>query len=1298
MNVRARWLSSPAVLAALLSSLAACGSSAEAPSVFNGSAADAGDLPRTPIPDDGSVSFDDDATVQTNPDASIAADACTGDACTSTADAICGDGVVDTAKGETCDDGNGKPGDGCSGICTIEPGYTCPSVGAPCLYTVAQTCGNGHIEGQEVCDDGNAADADGCSAGCQIETGYACVTNGTGKSVCTKADVAICGDGRVSSGETCDDGNTLGVDGCSATCTIETGYVCPTPGTACSKLEYCGDGTVQTAKGETCDDANAAPGDGCSGTCKVENGYACPAAGQSCVRIWVCGNGKVDPGEACDDANTVGSDGCSADCTLVEAGFTCPRGASAGGQSGTGGPCTPAPANTCGNGIVAGNEQCDDGNTAPNDGCSAGCAVEAGYNCTVAGAACTRIADCGDGHLDLVLGEQCDDGNRLATDGCSADCKVETNFTCPNVGQPCVRYVLCGDGKVQGSEQCDDGKALSGDGCSSTCALEAGYSCPTPGVRCVAKTCGDGIKAGGEQCDDGNGAAHDGCSATCTLEQGFACSENAAAKSVCHASVCGVAPKEGFEQCDDGNTIPYDGCSPTCTVEPKCTGGQCTAVCGDGLKFPQEGCDDGNLINGDGCSDTCVVEVGFKCTETVQDPPSSLTIPILYRDFLYKGTTTPALGHPDFQNTSNGLSKNLVSATLGTDGRPVFASSQGSSGKDQIVSADTFFWWYHEKNAANDANAYEKLVYKDASGNPTTLTLGELPAPSDPGVYQFNSASFFPLTGLGWNGPPYNSTQVSNDSETSTNQNFSFTSELHYPFTFQGTGKEKFDFTGDDDVWVFINGTLAVDLGGVHGASNGSVTLNAATATSLNLTTGGMYEIAMFQAERHTSRSNYKLTLSGFVHATSTCSAICGDGKVVGGEQCDEGAPPLVSAGQNGKGYGHCTTLCTLGPRCGDGTTQSPTETCDDGTNASTYGGSAQVCSPSCTLAPYCGDGVVSNGEQCDEAAANGSGYGHCSAGCTLGPRCGDSIKQSNEACDNGVSNGATGNACNTDCSLRCGDGTVQVGEQCDNGKTSNSGGYGKCNPDCTLGPRCGDGFKNGTEQCDDGRNDGTYGTCTSACMLAPYCGDGTATTPPETCDLGAQNSTSAYGVSRCTNRCTPAPYCGDRAVDGPFGEVCDDGVNSGQPGSCTATCKAFVPLQSCGNGVVDAPEQCDDGTARNGTSGSLCDTHCRIRCGNGYKDSGEGCDNGVNDGSYGTCNTNCTIAAYCGDGITNGPEKCDSGSSNVPPSTAYGPGICTTACAFAGYCGDKRVQSQFGEECDGTANCTPECKIFTPR
>ena len=109
-----------------------------------------------------------------------------------------------------------------------------------------------------------------------------------------------------------------------------------------------------------------------------------------------------------------------------------------------------------------------------------------------------------------------------------------------------------------------------------------------------------------------------------------------------------------------------------------------------------------------------------------------------------------------------------------------------------------------------------------------------------------------------------------------------------------------------------------------------------------------------------------------------------------------------------------------------------------------------------------------------------------------------------------------------------------------------------------------------------------------------------------------------------------------------------------------------------------------------------MCTGH--FTCGNGVKDAGETCDNGVNDGSYGGCTSNCQVAGYCGDGIKNGPEQCDNAGSNQPVSSAYGSGICTQACTFAPYCGDGRIQSSKGEQCDSSSSCDSACKLTGPK
>jgi len=451
----------------------------------------------------------------------------------SAAAAVCGDGVLESP--ETCDDGDGSAGDGCSSSCVPRPGWTCvanpASQGTPTApdSLCTSTCGDGVIAvGAETCDYGDAldglggADSRGCDATCKVKYGWTCA----GPPGTVDHCVTTCGDGRRALGaEGCDDGNTEDLDGCSAACEREQGWICnnnpgsqgtpASPDTVCGYI--CGDGEAAVGV-ETCDTGDASALDGCDGNCEVERGWVCPPPGNVCEPA-ACGDGvRALGGEACDDGDGDDGDGCSADCT-VEPGWSCVFTADDVAADST---CSAQ----CGDGQLAvGAEGCDDGGRADGDGCDAGCQVEPGWSCAGApGALSVCTTSCGDGFIRSD--EVCDDGNTEPLDGCAADCgAVEGGWACE--GEPSVCATTCGDGLIGADvEVCDDGNTDDGDGCAFDCAeVELGWSCGDPPAEpsTCDPLCGDGRVRGVEGCDDGNNDDGDGCSADCRIEPGWRC-------------------------------------------------------------------------------------------------------------------------------------------------------------------------------------------------------------------------------------------------------------------------------------------------------------------------------------------------------------------------------------------------------------------------------------------------------------------------------------------------------------------------------------------------------------------------------------------------------------------------------------------------------------------------------------------------------------------------------------------------------------------------------------------------------
>jgi fibro-slime domain-containing protein len=176
--------------------------------------------------------------------------------------------------------------------------------------------------------------------------------------------------------------------------------------------------------------------------------------------------------------------------------------------------------------------------------------------------------------------------------------------------------------------------------------------------------------------------------------------------------------------------------------------------------------------------------------------------------------------HPDFEK-SVASEDGLVQPTLGPDRKPVFAHDAATS---TISGPDSFDQWYRNVPDVNLPFVLEVFF-----------------APKN-GATSFQSNAFFPLDGQGFG-------------DENNNHNFHFTTEIHTQFRYNGG--EVFNFTGDDDVWIFINNQLLVDLGGVHGAKSASVDMDS-KAAEVGIALGQVYPFDMFQAERHTSESNFR--------------------------------------------------------------------------------------------------------------------------------------------------------------------------------------------------------------------------------------------------------------------------------------------------------------------------------------------------------------------------------------------------------------------------------------------------------
>ena len=253
--------------------------------------------------------------------------------------------------------------------------------------------------------------------------------------------------------------------------------------------------------------------------------------------------------------------------------------------------------------------------------------------------------------------------------------------------------------------------------------------------------------------------------------------------------------------------------------------------------------------------------------------PSTLQLTAVVRDF--KGRYQPG-GHPDFERqpwSTHGLCIKMVMDDLSDDGKPVFRSggaavtqrwrdsanrtimdpkpyvaarpgdqpgSANCSPKNAIESAEHFHQWYRDVPGVNASKVIPLTLTRTAGTNMYTFA-----SKVDPTCVA--RGGFFPI-----NGDLFGN---SDQGHGRPNTNYHFTTEIDTEFMFERGKGQLFTFTGDDDVWVFIDGKLVVDLGGLHVVEAQSIELDRLGW----LVDGQSYRLKIFHAERHRVDSNFRV-------------------------------------------------------------------------------------------------------------------------------------------------------------------------------------------------------------------------------------------------------------------------------------------------------------------------------------------------------------------------------------------------------------------------------------------------------
>jgi len=249
--------------------------------------------------------------------------------------------------------------------------------------------------------------------------------------------------------------------------------------------------------------------------------------------------------------------------------------------------------------------------------------------------------------------------------------------------------------------------------------------------------------------------------------------------------------------------------------------------------------------------------------------PSALTLTGVVRDMRERSVTG---GHPDFERQPTaGFAQytKMVADSLDENGKPVMRSTgnrlssdwRDAAGRNRIDNRSYINSRTGDTNGSAATSAGGALTsaenlamwFSDTPGvnlsQPLALTLQRNAGTN---VYTFNDRTDARFSGLG-GFFPINGELFGNSRNNS--QNFHFTFELETEFIFERGSGQVFTFTGDDDVWVYVDGKLVIDIGGVHSAKSQSIDLDRLAW----LQNGRSYKLKFFFAERHRTASNFRI-------------------------------------------------------------------------------------------------------------------------------------------------------------------------------------------------------------------------------------------------------------------------------------------------------------------------------------------------------------------------------------------------------------------------------------------------------